>query len=105
MAHSRQIYQHLHYLYYQTKLLLPALYRQPRVIYQRLPAVMKKYRHAGSVVVRFSISSQNPCNLETRGGPPPARPRGYDPQKFGYAIIFLLETYFFFGSFDIFKIK
>ena len=33
MAHYRQIYRHLNYLYYKTNLPLPALYRQPMPIY------------------------------------------------------------------------
>ena len=57
IAHYRQIYRHLHYLHYKPNLPLPALNRQPRVIYHRLPPVMKKYQHAGSVVVKLCIST------------------------------------------------
>ena len=57
MAYYRQVYRHLHYLYYKPNLPLPAVYQQPRVWYHWLRPVMEKYRHAGSVVVKLCISN------------------------------------------------
>ena len=37
--------------------------------------------------------------------PPPRKPRGWPPQKFGYLTISFLETYTSFALFNIFKIK
>ena len=59
VAHYRQFYGHLHYLHYKPNSPLQAHYRQSRVLYHWLPPVMKKYRHAGSVVVKLCTSNTN----------------------------------------------
>ena len=101
MAHYRQTYRHLHYFHYKPKLSLQAFYRQQQVIYHRLPAVIKKYRHVGSVVVKLCISTNyRPLDSDERvsallafdrpQGPLPSRE---SPQRCTKVQVIMMDSY------------